>query len=107
MLLFISQLFWIDDKYSTMRIHEIINEDMSLPEKNDQSLNEMNERIHQLLRQATADAANHTGVDIHNPQIERFAELIVRECVALLGDIDMTDQERYDAVEKINSAFSK
>jgi hypothetical protein len=62
----------------------------------------MNEQIKKLLDQATVDAIDATkdAVDfLDNPvtkqqrqlQLEKFAELIVRECVAICQDVDGED----------------
>ena len=53
----------------------------------------MNERIKQLAEQATTRKFDGTGTDIGKLVLdqEKFAELIVQECVAICRDIDGED----------------
>ena len=55
----------------------------------------MNERINKLLDQAYDEAVPETWTTLSSKQLgrvyEKFAELIVRECVAICQDIDGED----------------
>jgi len=50
----------------------------------------MNERIRELVKQATTIEEHKWGVSYDNFNKEKFAELIVRECMSYMedGDID-------------------
>lgn len=48
----------------------------------------MNERIENLFKQATGRNELLVGVDrIHRLELERFAELIVKECVGVINEV--------------------
>jgi hypothetical protein len=51
----------------------------------------MNERIKLLAEQAGYDWQWDTQIDFGHKEMEKFAELIVRECVAICQDIDGED----------------
>ena len=54
----------------------------------------MNERIKQLIKQATTIEEHKWGVSYDNFDKEKFAELIVRECAGVCDDErDSTDSE--------------
>ena len=51
----------------------------------------MNERIKLLAEQAGFDAVSMVAFDIGIEEIEKFAELIVKECVVICQDTDGED----------------
>ena len=51
----------------------------------------MNERINQLIKQATTIEEHKWGVSYDNFDKEKFAELIVRECAKVCDDLDIDD----------------
>ena len=51
----------------------------------------MNERIRELIKQATTIEEHKWGVSYDNFDKEKFAELIVRKCVSICKDIDGED----------------
>ena len=54
----------------------------------------MNERIKELVKQATTIEEHKWGVSYDNFDKEKFAELIIREC----ADVATINQFQYDAV---------
>ena len=52
----------------------------------------MNKRIQQLAEQAGSTHKQNLGVyQFYSDELEKFAELIVRECVAICQDVDGED----------------
>jgi len=52
----------------------------------------MNERIRELAEQAGSTHKQNLGVyQFYSDELEKFAELIVRECVAICQDVDGED----------------
>ena len=51
----------------------------------------MNERIKELIKQATTIEEHKWGVSYDNFDKEKFAELIVRECAKVCDDLDIDD----------------
>ena len=51
----------------------------------------MNERIKELIKQATTVEEHKWGISYDNFDKEKFAELIVQECVVICQDIDGED----------------
>ena len=52
----------------------------------------MNERIKELIKQATTIEEHKWGVSYDNFDKEKFAELIVTECAAIINDIPSSPQ---------------
>ena len=62
----------------------------------------MNERIRELVRQAGLDDADFPVENWDNVPLEKFAELIVREC---LEQVDKVDNMLEDDKEKVGVAW--
>ena len=70
----------------------------------------MNERIRELAIEAGYDWAWDTQIDFGHKEMEKFAELIVKECVAICQDIDGEDNTdarsgRQDCAVEIREHF--
>jgi hypothetical protein len=52
----------------------------------------MNERIKELIKQATTIEEHKWGVSYDNFDKEKFTELIVKECAAIINDIPSSPQ---------------
>ena len=55
----------------------------------------MNERIKELVKQATNIEEHKWGVSYDNFDKEKFAELIVRECCDIADEVERADMDSY------------
>ena len=55
----------------------------------------MNERIRELVKQATTIEEHKWGVSYDNFNKEKFAELIVKECCAIADQVERADMDSY------------
>jgi len=55
----------------------------------------MNERIKELVKQATTIEEHKWGVSYDNFDKEKFAELIVQECCAIADQVERADMDSY------------
>jgi len=71
----------------------------------------MNERIKQLAEQASVSSLWMSGTDQQgNPILEKFAELIVQECIGVLnkrfmGDLNREDMEVRQCIADVKKHF--
>ena len=65
----------------------------------------MNERIRELAEQASSGACYDEpgSVTLYNDEIEKFAELIVKECIKLCDQVDLVGAD--DCMDKIRDQF--
>ena len=65
----------------------------------------MNERISELAEQASSGACYDEpgSVTLYNDEIEKFAELIVKECIKLCDQVDLIGAD--DCIDKIKDYF--
>lgn len=61
----------------------------------------MNERIQELAEQCTVSCIDGRGVELNEIDVEKFADLIVRECCQVGGPEDSYTDEWFKA--KVNS----
>ena len=50
--------------------------------------NKMNERIRELAEQCTVSCIDGRGVELNEIDVEKFAELIIRECINIAYEYD-------------------
>ena len=69
----------------------------------------MNERIKELIKQATTIEEHKWGVSYDNFDKEKFAELIVRECLAQVDKVDtmLDDDKEKTGVAWVGLAIAK
>jgi hypothetical protein len=65
----------------------------------------MNERIKELIKQATTIEEHKWGVSYDNFDKEKFAELIVRECLNICEDMGDNGKDGHYCADKIAKTF--
>ena len=70
----------------------------------------MNERIKELIKQATTIEEHKWGVSYDNFDKEKFAELIVKDCIStinkrFMGDLNREDMEVRRCIEDVKKHF--
>jgi uncharacterized protein (DUF1786 family) len=69
----------------------------------------MNERIRQLAEQAGVSSLWMSGTDQQgNPMLEKFAELIVRECISVINTeaAEVPVEDEYERMWKMGTEFA-
>ena len=64
----------------------------------------MNERIYELAEQCTTSCVDGRGVELNEIDVEKFAELIVRECIAMADEFEI-EVNRSGLVDRMKEHF--